>query len=52
MRASRPPASECRSRTLPIWRFDDGKVVEISTIQYRFVLLKQAGHLSGDVYAA
>lgn len=34
------------------WRFEDGKVVEISTIQDQFALLKQAGYLSGDVCAA
>jgi predicted ester cyclase len=35
-----------------IWRFKDGKVVEISTIQDQFALLKQVGYLRGQVYAA
>jgi ketosteroid isomerase-like protein len=35
-----------------IWRFKDGKVVEISTIQDQFALLKQVGYLPGEVYAA
>jgi predicted ester cyclase len=35
-----------------IWRFEDGEVVEKSTIQDQFALLKQAGYLPGDVYAA
>ncbi len=35
-----------------IWCFEDGKVVEISTIQDQFTLLKQAGYFSGEVYAA
>jgi predicted ester cyclase len=35
-----------------IWRCEDGKLVEISTIQYQFALLKQVGYLTGDVYAA
>jgi predicted ester cyclase len=34
------------------WRFEDGKVVELSTIQDQFALLKQAGYLPGDVCAA
>jgi predicted ester cyclase len=34
------------------WRFEDGKVVEISTIQDQFALLKQAGYPPGDVYTA
>jgi predicted ester cyclase len=34
------------------WRFEDGKVVEISTIQDQYALLKQAGYLPDDVYAA
>jgi steroid delta-isomerase-like uncharacterized protein len=34
------------------WRFEDGKVVEISTIQDQFALLKQVGYLPDDVYAA
>lgn len=35
-----------------IWRFEDGEVVEMSTIQDQFTLLKQAGYLPGEVYAA
>jgi predicted ester cyclase len=34
------------------WRFEDGKVVEISMIQDQFALLKQVGYLPDDVYAA
>jgi hypothetical protein len=34
------------------WRFEDGKVVEISTIQDQFALLRQIGYLPGEVYAA
>jgi predicted ester cyclase len=35
-----------------IWRFQDGKVVEMSTIQDQFTLLKQIGYLPGYVCAA
>ena len=35
-----------------VWRFGDGKVVEISTIQDRFALLKQIGYLQEEIYAA
>jgi predicted ester cyclase len=35
-----------------IWRFEDGKIVEISTIQDQFALLKRNGYLPGDVYTA
>jgi predicted ester cyclase len=34
------------------WRCEDGKVVEISTIQDQFALIKQVGYLPGEVYAA
>jgi len=37
---------------LAIWRFAGGKVVEISTIQDQFALLKQIGCLPGEVQAA
>jgi len=35
-----------------VWRFESGRVVEISTIQDQFGLLKQVGYLPDDVYAA
>jgi hypothetical protein len=35
-----------------VWRFEDGKVVEISMIQDQFSLLKQIGYLSDEVYPA
>lgn len=35
-----------------VWRFGDGKVVEISTIQDLFALLKQIGYLQEETYAA
>ena len=35
-----------------VWRFGDGKVVEISTIQDQFALLKQIGYLQEGIYAA
>ncbi|MGH3197320.1 MAG: hypothetical protein ACRDNT_15605 [Streptosporangiaceae bacterium] len=39
-------------RDFAVWRFEDGQVVEISTIQDRFALLKQIGYLPEEVYAA
>jgi steroid delta-isomerase-like uncharacterized protein len=35
-----------------VWRFEGGKVVEISTIQDQFSLLKQIGYFPDEVYAA
>jgi hypothetical protein len=35
-----------------VWRFEDGKVAEISTIQDRFALLKQIGYLQDEVCPA
>jgi predicted ester cyclase len=35
-----------------VWRFEDGQVAEISTIQDQFVLLKQIGYLPDEVRAA
>jgi predicted ester cyclase len=35
-----------------VWRCEGGKVVEISTIQDQFSLLKQIGYLPGEVCAA
>jgi len=35
-----------------VWRFDDGEVVEISTIQDQFGLLKQIGYYPEELYAA
>jgi hypothetical protein len=51
MGASKLPAS----RWVPdfaVWRFEGGKVAEISTIQDQFALLKQIGYLPDGVYAA
>jgi SnoaL-like polyketide cyclase len=39
-------------RDFAVWRFGDGKVVEISTIQDLFALLKQIGYLREETYAA
>jgi steroid delta-isomerase-like uncharacterized protein len=36
-------------RDLAVWRFGDGKVAEISTIQDQFALLKQIGYLQEEV---
>ena len=35
-----------------VWRFEDGQVAEISTIQDQFALLKQIGYLPDEVRAA
>jgi hypothetical protein len=35
-----------------VWRCEGGKVVEKSTIQDQFSLLKQIGYLPGEVCAA
>ena len=35
-----------------VWRFEGGKVAEISTIQDQFALIKQIGYLPDGVYAA
>ncbi|HEY2266426.1 MAG TPA: ester cyclase [Streptosporangiaceae bacterium] len=45
-------AKRVRVADFAIWRFKDGKVVEISTIQDQSDLLKQVGYLPGEVYAA
>ena len=39
-------------RDYAVWRFEDGKVTEISTIQDQFALPKQIGYLPRRVYAA
>ncbi len=39
-------------RDFAVWRFKDGKVAEISTMQDQFSLLKQIGYLPGGVYPA
>jgi predicted ester cyclase len=39
-------------RDQAIWSFRDGQVVEISTLQDQFGLLKQIGYLPNDVRAA
>jgi hypothetical protein len=36
-------------RDFAVWRFADGKVAEISTIQDQFTLLKQVGYLPAEV---
>jgi predicted ester cyclase len=36
-------------RDFAVWRFEDGKVAEISTIQDQFALLKQIGYLQEEV---
>lgn len=35
-----------------VWRFEGGKVAEISTLQDQLALLKQIGYLPGEVRAA
>jgi predicted ester cyclase len=39
-------------RDFAVWRFADGKVTEISTIQDQFALLKQIGYFPEEAYAA
>jgi predicted ester cyclase len=39
-------------RDTAIWHFQDGKVVEILTLQDQFGLLKQVGYLPASVHAA
>jgi len=39
-------------RDFAVWRFEDGKVAEISTIQDQFGLLKRIGYFPDEVYAA
>ena len=39
-------------RDFAVWRFTDGKVAEISTIQDQFALAKQIGYFPEGVYAA
>jgi predicted ester cyclase len=39
-------------RDTAMWRFRDGKVAEILTIQDQFAILKQIGYLPESVYAA
>jgi len=39
-------------RDFAVWRFEDDKVAENSTIQDQFLLLKRIGYLPEDVYAA
>jgi hypothetical protein len=38
-------------RDFAVWRFEDDKVAENSTIQDQFLLLKRIGYLPEDVYA-
>jgi hypothetical protein len=51
MGASRLLASRWRSVTFAVWRFEGGKVPEITTIQDQFALLKRIGYLPEEVYA-
>ncbi|WP_405497543.1 ester cyclase [Nocardia sp. NBC_00511] len=37
---------------IALWRFENGKVAEIRTLQDQFGLLTQIGYLPSDVYAA
>jgi hypothetical protein len=39
-------------RDFAVWRFEDGKVAEISTIQDQFGLPKQIGYFPEEVSAA
>jgi predicted ester cyclase len=39
-------------RGFAVWRFEDGKVAEISTIQDQLAPLKQIGYLPEGVYVA
>jgi steroid delta-isomerase-like uncharacterized protein len=39
-------------RDSAIWHFEDGKVVEILTLQDQFAMLKQIGYLPESVHAA
>lgn len=39
-------------RDSAIWRFRDGKVIEIFTLQDQFGMLKQIGYLPESVHAA
>ena len=50
--ASRLRGKPVEVRDFAVWRFEDGKVVEISTIQDQFGLLKQIGYFPEGGYAA
>lgn len=39
-------------RDTAVWRFEDGKVVEIRTMQDQFAFLRQVGFLPPSIYAA
>ena len=39
-------------RDFAVWRFADGKVAKISTIQDQFALAKQIGYFPEEIYAA
>jgi len=39
-------------RDTAVWRFEDGKVTEIHTMQDQFAFLQQVGFLPAGVYAA
>ena len=47
-----PTGKPAEVRDFAVWRFKDGKVAEISTMQDQFSLLKQIGYLPEGVYAA
>ncbi len=40
------------ARGFAVWRFVDGKLTEISTIQDQLALLKQIGYFPEEIYAA
>ena len=46
------PGKPVEVRDFAVWRFEDGKVSEISTIQDQFGLPKQIGYFPEEVYAA
>lgn len=47
-----PTGKPAEVRDFAVWRFKDGKVAEISTMQDQFSLLKQIGYLPEGVSAA
>jgi predicted ester cyclase len=46
------PGKPVEVRDTAIWCFQDGKVVQIETMQDQFALRKQVGYLPAGVYAA
>jgi predicted ester cyclase len=47
-----PTGKPVEVRDTAIWRFQDGKVAEIWTMQDQFAFLKQVGFLPSTIYAA